>query len=268
MPDHNDDVFYHAEGPDGGPIYVETNLEHLIAEPFNAVSAALFLGIVAYWFYRIRGQYSRHLFLTITLPVLLMGGVGGTLYHAFRVSQVFLVMDWLPIFLITIAASAYYLFRVLYKWRYVFMVIGGTLLLELINFSIFENRVYSPHTATNVSYAIVGVVILASVGLLLHRMRYQHGRYVLYALVSFAMALLFRTIDPLAITPVGTHFLWHVFGAVACHFMLYYTFCLNEGAHTLEVHRSQNPDLESVPGSAAAHTTNAARPSGYRETQQ
>ena len=52
-----------GRGPDGGPMYLETNLERFIAEPFNAASAAMFLLIVAYWLVRLRGQYRRHLFV-------------------------------------------------------------------------------------------------------------------------------------------------------------------------------------------------------------
>jgi len=69
---------------DGGPTYTETHLDRFIVEPWNAASCLSFILIVAYWVVRLRGQYRQYLFLTACLPVLLMGGIGGTLYHALR----------------------------------------------------------------------------------------------------------------------------------------------------------------------------------------
>lgn len=266
-----DSIYYHVIAEDGGPIYVETNLDNFIAEPFNAVSAFIFIGIVAYWFRKVRGRYQKHTFLTITLPILLIGGIGGTLYHAFRVSEVFLVMDWLPIFLLAIAATAYYLFRLLKQWRYVFASALGILLLELINFEIFERfGIYSAHTATNVSYAIIAIFTLSSVFLLLRSTRFRHARWIYYALGAFSFALFFRISDPWALLPVGTHFLWHTFGAIACHFMLQYTYSINEYPMSRpgSTYRKQNPDDENIPGSGEGYAQDSDKPSGYRGRQQ
>lgn len=274
MPEQKDSLYYHVIAEDGGPIYVETNLDHFIAEPFNAVSAFLFILLVGYWFKKVHGNYNRHTFLAIALPILLIGGVGGTLYHAFRTSEVFLVMDWLPIFLLTIAATAYYLFRVLKKWRYMLMAVGGILLLELINFEIFEAyRIYSAHTATNVSYAVVAIATVASVYLLLSQTKFQHTRWIGFAVGAFLCALFFRIADPWALLPVGTHFLWHSFGALACHFLLQYTYLLNEvpfrkANFTEQVRRIEIPDVESKPGSAEGQKRDSEKPSGYREGQR
>ena len=90
---------------DGGPWYAETRLDRTIAEPWNAVTAAWFLLLVVVWLVRLRGRFRRFPFLTCCLPILAAGGIGGTLYHAFRISSAFFWMDVLPIYLLGLATS-------------------------------------------------------------------------------------------------------------------------------------------------------------------
>ncbi len=47
------------------------------------------------------------------------------------------------------------------------------------------------------------------------------------ALVGFAVAIGFRSIDlrvPIAFLPMGTHWLWHSFGAAAVHLLMLYIY--------------------------------------------
>ena len=77
---------------DGGPIYTETPAEIRaqkpypgpVAEPWNAATAFLFVAVAVFWILRLRGRLSRYPFLAVSLPLLLVGGVGGTLYHGLR----------------------------------------------------------------------------------------------------------------------------------------------------------------------------------------
>jgi hypothetical protein len=39
---------------DGGPIYAETDLSKIVAEPWNAYSSLTFLLPVIYWFFKLR----------------------------------------------------------------------------------------------------------------------------------------------------------------------------------------------------------------------
>src|SRR5439155_7699960 len=99
--------------PDRGPRYTETPADPyapgapFIAEPWNAVTAALFVVIVAVWAWRLRGRYDRYPFLCCCLPILLAGGIGGTLYHALRTSVLFFLLDVVPIMLLGLAGSIY-----------------------------------------------------------------------------------------------------------------------------------------------------------------
>lgn len=207
--------------PDGGPNYTETDLSKWIVEPWNAATAGLFLLIVVYWVYTLWGQFREHKFLTAVIPLLAIGGVGGTLYHAFRMSPVFLLMDWLPIALITLGGSMYFMVRLLGKWYYAVIVLQAAVGLEMLNFSLIP-----PRFAINVSYSIMGLLVLGPILIQLVKTGFANVKWVGMALASFALAILFRTADPWAWLPMGTHFLWHTFGALTCHFLFVYIYNL------------------------------------------
>src|SRR2546429_7957798 len=103
-------------GPDPGPLYTEPPVELKtgqpfpggIAEPWNAATALLFVLIVVYWGGRLRGRLKEYPFLAVTLPLLFVGGVGGTLYHGLRCWVGFFLMDVLPIFLLGLILSGYW----------------------------------------------------------------------------------------------------------------------------------------------------------------
>ena len=201
---------------DNGPLYTETDFSRFVVEPWNTVTAALFLLIVVYW---VMGDHSLRgkPFLQWAIIILTIGGVGGTVYHAFRTSEFFLVMDWLPIVVLCMMACVYFFVKILPRWWYVIPIMGGLMGVQAVM------RASLPvHTSITLGYAMMGGTILLPLGWYLVRTRFAHGQYVLFALGAFAVALFFRNADlqqpPLL--PMGTHWLWHTFGAVACHLML------------------------------------------------
>jgi hypothetical protein len=210
---------------DGGQRYTETDLSRLIVEPWNGASAVFFLLIVGYWALKLRGKYRQHLFLSINLPILAVGGIGGTIYHAFRMSEVFLVMDWLPIMILCLAASVYFFMRVLPHWGWAVSIVGFALISQVL---MFRYQLLPMELAINVNYAMMGGLILVPTALLLWKTRFYAGRWVATALGAFLIAITCRALDYQALLPMGTHFLWHVFGAVACHSMFQYVFEIHE----------------------------------------
>lgn len=207
--------------PDGGPIYTETDFGRPIAEPFNALSAALFFGIALYWTWRVRGAVRTHVFVAIASFVLAVGAVGGTLYHALRVWRGFLVMDFVPILLLSVAASAYFTRRLLASTFRATIVVGLVTLLHVAFFSaVRAGRLPIPlPLAINASYAMLGLVVALPIAVYAVRIRGEAPRRFVFALVAFGIALFFRAADafPEPLLPMGTHFLWHVFGALAVH---------------------------------------------------
>jgi len=198
---------------DGGPIYYETSFDRLIAEPWNAASAAIFLVLVVMWAVRLRGRHGRFAFLSGCLPVLAIGGLGGTLYHAFRISRVFFLLDVWPILLLCFAASVYLWVKCLPRWWHVCFIVPPFIVLQPLLFQFVPL-----HQAINASYAMMGGMIAVPTGLVLAQTRFRHGRWVFLALACFATALFFRAADAWRppLLPIGTHWLWHAFGALAC----------------------------------------------------
>lgn len=206
-------------GLDRGPLYTETPQEirdHLpyaggVAEPWNAVTAFFFVLIALFWLVRLRGRYSRFPFLMVTLPILLVGGIGGTLYHGTRSWQGYFLMDLLPIQLLGLAVSLYLWIRLGPKLRHFFAMLAVLALL------IATGQLALPRTwAINVSYAGLALLILVPIVLALFRTRGRHAGWIATALVSFGIAWLCRLLDGMQppLLPMGTHWLWHTFGAI------------------------------------------------------
>jgi hemolysin III len=156
------------------------------------------------------------------IPLLAIGGIGGTIYHAFRYSEIFLLMDWVPILIICLSAGFYFLMKSLESWKPAVLITAGIFLLERMVFEVF-----SPRIAINASYIVLASFVLFPTWLMLHKQHYFQGKYVVYALLAFITAIFFRIADRWEWLPMGTHFLWHTFGAVACHLMLWYFYTIN-----------------------------------------
>ncbi len=210
---------------DGGPRYAETDLDRIIAEPWNAASALLFLVIVAYWIVKLRGRYRQAPFLTCCLPLLAAGGIGGTLYHAFRSSRFFFLLDVLPIGLLCLAVSIYLWIRLSPRWWHLLLVLaayGAT--------ALARPELPTP-VAINLSYIMLALFILLPLGFFVWRTRGRDAGWVALALGCFVVAIFFRAADAWwPLLPMGTHWLWHVFGAGACAALAEYLYRLETAA--------------------------------------
>lgn len=215
-----------VRGLDHGPLYTETPLEirehspyhGWIAEPWNAGTAFLFVLIALFWMWRLKGQYRRFPFLTMALPLLFAGGVGGTLYHGLRNWVGFFLLDLVPIYLLGVAASLYLWLRLGPNLRNLF----GMLAL-LVGFQALGRWKFPPHWSINISYAALALIILSPILVALWRTNFRHVGWVAAALVSFGIAWICRLADAWQppLLPMGTHWLWHGFGALT-------TWCVTE----------------------------------------
>lgn len=207
--------------PDGGMHYTETNMEHLFPEPFNAVTAVLFLLIAIFWTVKIKGNFKQHVFLTYCLALLYVGGIGGTIYHSFRQWPIFIMMDWLPIMLLCVSAGIYFLVKRT-KWYYALVIILGYFALQLSLRSYFTGN--NEHLFINVNYALLALIVLLPLLSYLIYTKWQAAKWVGFALLAFVLALTFRVVDRWAWLSIGTHFLWHSFGAIATYCMFQYIY--------------------------------------------
>lgn len=213
---------------DQGPIYAETlkyqdlRLNRLIVEPWNATTSVAFVILAVAWLIRLRGRYRQHPFLLICLPLLLLGGVGGTLYHGLRRYGIFLWMDVLPIVVLVLAGSIYLWIRLKPpRW-----VIPALIALFAIGSAL--SWIFSTHMAINIQYGMLAVSVLVPTVIVMIRTRFRHIELIRWTLVSFGFALLFRFLDPLLhpILPMGTHWLWHLGGATTTAFLAEYFYRL------------------------------------------
>lgn len=218
--------------PDRGPRYLETPLDPFAAdapfpaEPWNTVTASFFIVIVFFWAWRLRGRYWQFPFLTLCMPVLLVGGIGGTLYHGLRTSSLFFFLDVIPISLLGLAGSVYLAVKVWHGrgwWYIVFSVLAYGIFTWFITVIIqplpfwARNSINGNTIAVNANYASLAIVVLIPLLGVLLKMRFRHVGWVIAGLLSFGMAWFFRLVDR-AIglqLPMGSHWLWHTFGAIA-----------------------------------------------------
>lgn len=211
---------------DGGPVYTETTLEHLnnlVVEPWNAYSSLFFLLPPLYWGLKLRGKYKAYPFITFCLPFLVMGGLGSTLFHAFRTSRWLLIMDFMPIIIITLALTIYFWAKALGRWSYtVFVVIAMVgLMLPVWMF------VPAPYKI-NISYFTRGVFMFSPMLMVLTKTRYANAKVLFIAILCFLAALACRQFDHLTIVksvmPMGIHWLWHLFTVVGAFFLAEYVY--------------------------------------------
>jgi hypothetical protein len=218
-------------GPDHGPLYTETPAELKfgqpfsggVAEPWNAATAFLFVLIVVYWVARLRGRLKEYPFLAVTLPLLFVGGVGGTLYHGLRSWVGFFLMDLLPIFLLGLIVSLYWWVRLGPRVRHLLAVVVVLSILQLLG-----QWQLPTQWKINLSYAMLAMLILVPLALVLVRTRGRHAGWVATSFVSFAIAWLCRIADTWQppLLPMGTHWLWHTFGAVTTFALAEYVFLI------------------------------------------
>jgi len=177
--------------------------------------------IVAVWGWRLWGRFRSYPFLSCCLPILLAGGIGGTVYHAFRRSTFFFLMDIIPISVLGLAGAIYLAVKLTRRWAWLY--IGGSVLVYVVaNELLF--RVIKPSImwAVGLSYATLAAIVITLMVLVLAKTRFRHVGWAAGGVVSFAIGFFFRQIDDqsarLLNLTMGTHWLWHTFGAVAVAF--------------------------------------------------
>jgi hypothetical protein len=213
----------HFRLSDGGPRYTETPAGDppygsTLAEPFNAITASFFILIVLIWIVRLRGRYLQYPFLLLCLPILLTGGIGGTIYHATRSSRLWFLMDVVPIQLLGLVISLYLWVRLGPRIIYLIGVIALLALLTALG-----QWKLPLQWAINLSYASLAIVIVAPIVAVGFRTRFHHFGWIVSGLSFFVIAWISRIVDTIRppVLPMGTHWLWHSFGAAT-------TYCIAE----------------------------------------
>jgi len=177
----------------------------------------------------------------------LVGWLGGSVYHAFRAHWVWLAMDILPIIALCVAAAVYLWLRVLPKWWHTLLVVPPFLLVQRLTFWMVRARhIQLPRNiAIGVSYSTMALLILAPALLVLRKHRWRDWRWPAAGVVCFLAALWSRAADanpPALLAAIGTHWLWHLFGAAAAFCVSVYLYKLRR-----DELREQAPQVRQTP---------------------
>lgn len=216
--------WYDRRMHDGGPVYMETEPGRFFVEPWNSVSSLLMLVPAIYWFWQIRREAGQRRFMVFAIVLVVLGGLGSALFHGFRASLFFLLLDVIPSAILTLSLSVYLWLRILKRWWHIFFIMIPAFGIRFL----FWDGI-PEHLAINLSYFITGTIIALPLLLILVREKFRGWVSVALAVASFGLALLFRQTDPITISflPMGTHFLWHTFSAIGAYFILKYLYHFN-----------------------------------------
>lgn len=205
--------------PDGGPVYRETtDLSLFVVEPWNAYSSLTFLIPAFIFLWQLRGQYNRYAFLVyFCSPMLIIGGLGSTFFHAFRSSGWLLAMDVLPIVLLTVGISIWMWMKVLPRKSLVIPIV-----IAFVGLTALSGAFLQGQDRISAGYFVRGVMLFLPCFLFLRQTSFRYSLSFFLAVAFFILALVFRFADEktaIAFMPWGTHWLWHVSTAVGGYFL-------------------------------------------------
>lgn len=207
---------------DFGPIYKETIEGRFPIEPWNTYSNLFFLIIFIYWTFIIYKDYKNHKFIAASLPLLLIGFIGGTIYHATRSHNIWLIMDFAPILILSISVSVYYMVKQKLHW----LIIASIISLPFAFMIVIENIFVLPEFVDRMlGYPVMAAIILFPIIRWLYLTKWKNTVFVILGILSFGVAISSRSIDiDINLLPMGTHWLWHCFGAIAVNFLIIFIY--------------------------------------------
>lgn len=203
-----------SEIKDSGSIYKETQFGRFPVEPFNTYSNLVFIFLFLFWIIKIWGSWSQNIFLLICLPFVFIAWVGGTIYHAKRNSKFWVRVD---VYFIMVVAMLF----AFYFWNklgfHLFFSILGTL-------PVLIGALVIRRSKAHVGYVIMGIFLVVPIIIFLIKISFFGLGYFVFAFVFSLLALLFRSIDLKVKFRHGTHWLWHISGGVAFHFLITFVY--------------------------------------------
>lgn len=207
---------------DFGPIYRETDMTRFPVEPFNTYSNLIFLFVIVYWAKKLR--FRSHPFLTSCISILSVGFFGGIIYHATRNHNLWLYLDFIPIVMIAAGVCIYLWYRILSENPTVFRQMGvAFLLLCGIAFSAAK----AIGNSITMGYLLLALCIVTTALIHCRLKNWLAFRSLFSATLFFALAIGSRTLDAypeMIPLPMGTHFLWHIFGGLSTFLLIRYLY--------------------------------------------
>jgi len=202
---------------DSGPIYRETIEGRFPVEPFNTFSNLIFLIILIYWGQRVYRNVRAHTYLAWVLPVIALSLIGGLMFHGTRSAEFWLVLDWLPIMLLSLSFVFYLISKLSRKaWE------RALIFSALVAFSVSLRFLPIPGSLRiSLGYLITALIIALPLLIYMIRTGWRHIGWVAGASGILRVAVFFRSIDlRQELLPMGTHWIWHLLGGVAVHLLI------------------------------------------------
>ncbi|MHB9138731.1 MAG: hypothetical protein ACYC4Q_04930 [Victivallaceae bacterium] len=221
-------VYIQHKPGDGGPAYKETDLSRFPVEPFNTFSSLLFFILAVYWTWKTKLNVYKHPLTTVCMPILLIGCIGGILYHATRGSSIWLQLDCVPVLVLALSSGIYLWRRLTGNYFLTFIL---TICPLLISFFMLKYIHIADKFTVSAVYSALALNIL--IPAVLHCVMKNRDAWLtlLLAFSAFAIALAFRQADRLntfSCMTHGTHFLWHIFGCISSFFIIKYIYFTEE----------------------------------------
>ncbi|QKJ29138.1 hypothetical protein HQ865_05000 [Mucilaginibacter mali] len=110
------------------------------------------------------------------------------------------------------------------KWYSGIIALGTFIAAVVLLHPVLQTR-YA-QVAISINYAIMVLMVVLPLVLLLVKTKADNWNLVALAFLAFAIALFFRIYDAHTQLAMGTHFLWHSFGAAATALMFAYLYRL------------------------------------------
>lgn len=213
------------EVQDGGPIYTETDVTKSLPEPWNGFSSLSFVVAGIWWLVAIRKVMREYVLFSICMAVLIINGIGSTLFHATRASKWFFLMDYLPIMTLGLVLIFFLWGRALPKWWMSFIVVPA--ILGLIFWVRIQITTMNHQAEISLGYGMMAVAVLIPLVIHLIRTKGRHFKWMLLGGVMYAIGMFFREADRWepSLLPMGTHWLWHVFNGFGAAAVTAYVFC-------------------------------------------
>ena len=214
---------------DFGPTYAET-IQGLTTggcpiEPWNTYSNLIFLMLAIHLAITTRCNWKRYPLVVISLPILLIGWIGGTLYHGTRSHSIWLIMDFVPISILSLSAAYSFWHRITQRW-----ILSVSLLVLVALSGRVIGKVFITDRTLRISlgYVSLAMTLLVPLTIILIRKAPKEIWALLVVFVTFSTAIFFRIVDKENLLPMGTHWLWHLFGGGAVWFLMLLVVRLND----------------------------------------
>ena len=214
-------------GRDGVAVNAETDYSSFPVEPLNAVSNLIFLIVLFYWIKKVGFNFKRYPLIVTGMPLLFFGVLASIMHHLFRAEKAWNSAGMIAVFYAVIMVCVYLWYRIAGKWLNAFLY---TMAVPLF-FWVFSLLPEVTHKLTvSVLFAAFSVTVVLPAMVLCIKNRLKHLETLGIASFLFTLAIFFRIVDLKAVSYFsrGTHFLWHIFGAVTLFFLIKFIYLIDE----------------------------------------